>query len=87
MKQQGKTIDLLEAGTLLPPPADKCQQCAVGHVPEDAHDAQSMYYQYWFKKEHKRWPTWKDAVAHCSPERKTFWAVELKKHGVDIEKL
>lgn len=79
-----KTIDLLQEGTLLPPAKDKCQMCAVKHEPEQAHDANSLYYKMWFKKENGRWPTWDDAIAHCSPEVKKFWAEQLKKHGIEV---
>lgn len=79
-----KTINLLKEGTLLPPPRDACQMCAVKHVPEQAHDANSLFYQYWFKKHYNRWPTWKDAIKHCPPDIKKFWKEELKKHGISV---
>lgn len=81
-----KTIDLLKEGTMLPPPSGTCQECAVKHIPEDAHDGSSLYYQYAFRKQHGCWPTWKDAIAHCEPERKKFWIEQLKKHDIDAEK-
>jgi len=83
-KENVKTIDLLQEGTLLPPAKDKCQQCAVKHEEGQAHDGNSLYYQYWFMKLYKRWPTWSDAVEHCSPEVKEFWKKQLKAHGVKI---
>lgn len=79
-----KTIDLLKEGTLLPPAADKCQQCAVKHSPEQPHDGNSMFYQYYFRKQHDRWPTWKDAMEHCSPEMRKFWEEKLRHYGVNI---
>lgn len=79
-----KTIDLLKEGTLLPPSSDKCQQCAVKHAPEQAHDGNSFFYQYWFRKQHDRWPTWKDAIEHCSPEIKSFWVKQLKTNGINL---
>lgn len=80
-----KTIDLLKEGTLLPPAADKCQMCAVKHEPEQAHDGKSLYYQMWFKKNYGRWPTWADAIEHCTPEVKAFWVEQLKKHGIEVK--
>lgn len=79
-----KTIDLLKEGTLLPPAADKCQECARKHDPDQPHDAQSLFYQMHFQKMHDRWPTWNDAIAHCAPEVQRFWIEQLKKHGVKI---
>jgi len=67
--------------TFLPPAPDVCQECAVKHAPEEPHNAQSLYYQYSFFAEHNRWPTWKDAVAHCPEEIKEAWTAELKKRG------
>lgn len=70
------------AFTLLPCKKDVCQECAVKHEPDQPHNAQSMYYQYKFYGEKGRWPTWADAIAHCSDEVKKLWITALKKEGV-----
>ena len=44
----------------------------------------SLYYQYKFYGENGRWPTWKDAMAHCSGEIQSIWREELMKRGVRI---
>lgn len=44
----------------------------------------SLYYQYKFHAAHGRWPTWVDAMAHCSEEIKEFWVEELDKEGVRV---
>lgn len=80
-----KTIDLLKEGTLLPPPPDKCQVCGGKHEAEQPHNAQSLYYKMSFRKQHDRWPTWKDAMEHCSEEVKSFWIEQLKKHNIEVE--
>lgn len=76
------------AMTLLGPPPDKCQVCAVDHPHDQPHSQQSMYYQMAFHSEHGRWPTWTDAMAHCSQQVKTLWRRHLievmKQHGLDI---
>lgn len=69
---------------LLPPAPDVCQQCAVDHPPDQPHNQQSLFYQIKFYNEHKRAPTWKDAIAHCSSEVKTAWAIELAKFGITV---
>ncbi len=79
-----KTIDLLKEGTLLGPGPGKCQQCAVDHTPEQAHNASSLHYQYWFRKQYDRWPTWKDAIEHCPPKIKEFWEKQLKSRGINL---
>ena len=74
-----------EGFTLLPPKPDVCQECAVDHDPLLPHNAQSLYYQYSFYAEHGRWPTWKDALAHCEPEMQQFWEEALREKGAWTE--
>lgn len=73
----------LSAWNLLPPHPEACQTCGrnPAHEPWEPHDAQSLYYQYKFYLEHKRWPTWRDAVAHCEPAVRAAWEAELRKRG------
>ncbi len=71
--------------TLLPAPAGTCQECAVKHQPEQPHNQQSLFYQYHFYGQHGRWPTWTDALAHCTPEVRQVWVECLAKHGVTVE--
>ena len=73
-----RTIDMAKEGILLPPTPDKCQSCAVVHHPAQAHNAQSMFYQYWFYNQHGRWPTWVEAIAHCTPELRAQWERQLR---------
>jgi hypothetical protein len=71
---------------LLPCKPDVCQECAVDHTPDLPHNNQSLYYQYHFYFKHGRWPTWKDAMAHCTDEMKAFWIEQLGKMGAEVEK-
>jgi hypothetical protein len=64
---------------ILPPKAGNCSVCGVDHEPTLPHNTQSLYYQYAFYGEHGRWPTWADAVAHCTDEMRATWAKELKR--------
>lgn len=66
-------------------PEGTCPMCAVAHDPALPHNRDSLAYQYKFYDENERWPTWSDAMAHCSEEVKEFWIEELKKRGVDVE--
>jgi hypothetical protein len=54
---------------LMPPGEGKCPECATEHYPEEPHQL-GLYYQYHFWGQHGRWPTWDDAMAHCSDEVK-----------------
>lgn len=67
------------AMALLPPAPDVCQVCAVDHSWDSPHNAQSLYYQMRFHAEHGRWPTWTDAMAHCSPDVQATWKNALVK--------
>lgn len=65
------------AFTMLPPPPDKCQECASEHNYNEPHNQQSLYYQYRFYGTHGRFPTWSDAMSHCTPEVKALWRQKL----------
>ncbi len=73
-----------ENWTLMPCHPDVCQECATAHSEEEPHNAQSLHYQYKFRLEHGRFPTWDDAISHCSNELKSLWIKELKKMGVNV---
>jgi hypothetical protein len=66
--------------TMLRPPPDCCQLCAVKHGPAEPHNADSLYYQMKFHELHDRWPTWEDAIAHCSRSIKRAARKILRKH-------
>lgn len=59
--------------TMLPTKPGVCQECAVDHPHDEPHDCQSLTYQYRFYGTHGRWPTWTDAMQHCTPEVKKMW--------------
>lgn len=65
-------------------PPGTCPECAVKHDPSQPHNPQSLTYQYKFYDEHGRWPTWSDAMAHCSDEIKEVWVKALREHGVEV---
>ena len=69
---------------LLPAPKGTCQKCAVAHAEDQPHNQQSLFWQYWFFGQHERWPTWKDAMEHCSDETKRQWTEQLAKHGITV---
>lgn len=70
--------------TILPPAKGTCPECGIKHPPEAPHNRDSLYYQYKFMQQHDRWPTWADAMAHCSSEVKAATIEILKKHGVEV---
>ena len=65
----------------------QCPECGVKHDPADPHNAQSLAYQYDFYAKHERWPTWGDAMAHCTPETQRMWIAALEAKGVPVESL
>jgi len=62
---------------MLPTPEGTCEECAVDHDPELPHNRDSLPYQYAFYGKHGRWPTWDDAMAHCTDEVKARWRTAL----------
>lgn len=61
-----------------------CQECGAEHHVEQPHDKDSVYYQYKFYDENGRWPTWEDAMAHCTEEMKVEWIKVAAEMGVKI---
>ncbi len=76
------------AMTLLPPGSEVCQECAVDHPHDQPHNQQSLYYKYAFFAKHDRWPTWTDAMRHCTPEVRAQWrpllVERMKANGMEI---
>lgn len=64
--------------------AGTCQECAIVHDPAQPHNQQSLHYQYSFYADNGRWPTWADAMAHCSPEIQEKWKAALKERGITV---
>ncbi len=69
--------------SIFPPAPNKCQQCAVEHDPEMPHDATSLYYGFWFTKNHGRSPTWNDAMDHCPENIKEAILGTLQQLNID----
>lgn len=70
---------------IMPAPAGTCPDCAVDHEPGFPHNQQSLHYQYTFYGREGRWPTWADAMAHCSDEMKTYWINALSERGIAVK--
>ncbi len=79
----GKTEASKGSMMMLPAKAGTCEQCAYEHKAEDPHNAQSIFYQYFFYNDQGRWPDWNDAMAHCSDKMKELWKKHLTEAGVD----
>jgi len=75
----------LEPFLLMPAKNGTCHECATAHAPEQPHNQQSLFYQYKFYADNGRWPTWKDAMEHCSQDIKKFWTKELSQRGIKID--
>lgn len=80
-------MDAPEETKVCPPGPGKCPVCAVAHDPKDPHDRSSLYYQMRFRRRHRRFPTWADAMAHCSAATKAAWKAKLIGEGVPPEEL
>lgn len=80
-------MDGFEEIKVSPPRPGACKICAVKHNPAEPHDRDSLYYQNRFRKKYKRFPTWADAMAHCSQPVKARWRAKLIEKGVSPEDL
>lgn len=65
-------------------PDGTCPECAVAHDPKQPHNRDSLAYQYHFYDKNGRWPTWADAMAHCTDEVKAYWTQALRERGVEV---
>jgi hypothetical protein len=68
---------------VMPPKKGLCQICAVDHLPEDPHNAQSLYYQMCFQNQVGRAATWADATAHCTEKMQASWKYLLRKNWTE----
>ena len=68
---------------LLPAKPGTCPECATTHETWEPHNL-DLFYQYHFWGEHGRFPTWKDAMAHCSDVIKASTTEVLKEHGIEV---
>lgn len=73
------TKPVTDAFALVEPPGPNCcQVCGGGHQPDMPHNQQAMFYQQRFLSAHGRYPTWADAIAHCSESMRKAWTTALK---------
>lgn len=84
--RQVRVVPFSEMTVLPPADPDACRECAVVHEPEEAHNRDSLHYQYVVYQRLGRWPTWRDAIAHCAPERQAVWVKALGERGIDVDK-
>ena len=70
---------------IAPPVKGVCPVCAVNHDPAMPHNRDSLYYQMRFQQKHGRFPTWADAMTHCSDHVKAIWVGLLAEHGASVE--
>lgn len=66
-------------------PEGTCPMCAVVHDKDMPHNRDSLVYQYKFYDENGRWPTWRDAMAHCPEDIKAYWTQALEARGINVD--
>lgn len=69
---------------VLPPRPGVCKMCAARHSADQPHERDSLYYQVKFYRRFRRFPTWEDAMNHCSEEAKSAFRKKLSGRGVDL---
>lgn len=83
--KSGRKLNTKNSAWLMPAAKGTCEQCATKHDVLQPHNAQSMFYKYYFYNQHNRWPDWRDAMSHCSDLIKDHWRKELTRLGVNID--
>ncbi|MBR1565146.1 MAG: hypothetical protein IJ649_00140 [Oscillospiraceae bacterium] len=78
-------MDSMEEIRIRAPGPRACKLCAARHKPGMPHDRDSLYYQNKFWRRYKRFPTWNDAMAHCTEEVKAAFVKELANRGIYVE--
>lgn len=78
-------MDSFEEIKIKAPIPGTCRLCATVHKPDMPHDRDSLYYQNWFFKRYRRFPTWTDAMAHCTDAVKRAYTDTLAKRGVYLK--
>lgn len=73
-----RILTFIRTGVLIPCVPEVCKECGVNHDLEQPHSKQSPYYQYKFLRDHGRWPTWEDAMSHCTSSVQSWWKKELR---------
>lgn len=66
------------------PKKDACKLCGEVHDGDEPHNRNSLLYRHRFWKEHRRYPTWEDAMSHCGEKMKEKWIRKLEKKGINI---
>ena len=74
----------MEEIKVIPPVPGSCRICATMHDPGEPHDRDSLYYQNKFYKKYKRFPTWNDAMEHCSEPVREEYVKRLAKRGIYV---
>jgi hypothetical protein len=69
---------------LLPPPPGVCPCCAADHGSTEPHDATTLFYSVWFRRQSGRPPTWADAMTHCPVGVREAWTAHLTSLGIDV---
>ena len=70
---------------ILPPTPGACRICGDTHDKSEPHNRDSLIYQHKFRKRHGRYPTWEDAMTHCSPTVQKRTAEKLRRRGITVE--
>lgn len=84
-KREVRVIPFGEVTILPPANPNACGECAVIHTPEEPHNRDSLHYQYVVYQRTGRWPTWRDALAHCPPRIREMWTQLLTERGIKLD--
>ena len=84
-REERKTDGREDWIAILPPTPGACPYCGDTHDPNSPHNRDSLIYQHKFRAANGRYPTWADAMQHCSALTKAKWTEELRRRGIWVE--
>lgn len=68
---------------IIPPTPGCCLTCYGHHGEREPHNRDSLWYQITFFAEHARYPSWRDAAAHCPEDVRERFLAEKKAEGLE----
>ena len=78
-------MDVADTLKILPPTAAVCPVCADRHDTALPHNRNSLYYHMVYYRRTGTFPSWRDAMSHCSESVQAAWTKKLKESGISID--
>lgn len=80
-------MGVIDTIKIIAPEPGACKICAALHNPDQPHERDSLYYQMRFFQVYNRFPSWDDAMAHCSKAVQLQVKQDLIERGIISEEV